>query len=334
MDVNSSFGNSTSAQQMFDVPGFIAFNVIMLVGVIVPVTVLDMLIIVAFFVDKHSPLQVRLVLGNLISVGLVLLLILALEHLTALVLVTTNHPVPPREWCSFISWVLLGGNCLRLVLTATFSVVVFIMILKGVKAVNKIALAISLLVLWIVAFFALSLPLVVVDPHSVYVSGVACVPRKVEKSIIKRIVAPLCIFGLILVPLFLTIAMPIASSVYLYKHKVSASNNRAFLSAMVKLGAFLILGGIISFSGDFLPAFISLVAPTISESVLFYMIFALFNLSLWPTPILILVYMKNAWAKNAVFKKLTNLLRTAPVPQSNTTNTKSRTLSTSSTKAK
>ena len=107
---NSSFANSTSAQQVLDVPGFITFNVLMLVGVIVPVIVLDTLILVAFFVDKKSPLQVRLVLGNLISVGLLLLLILTLEHITALVLVTTNQPAPPRELCSFISWLCLEAT--------------------------------------------------------------------------------------------------------------------------------------------------------------------------------------------------------------------------------
>ena len=170
---STSLGNTTSAEEMFGIPGFIAFNVIMLVGVIVPVAVLDTLIFIAFLVDKHSPLQVRLVLANLITVGLVLLLILALEHLMALVLVATDHQVPPRELCSFISWALLGGNCLRLVLTATFSIVIFIMISKGVKAVNKIALVIFLIVLWVFVFFVVSLPLVVVDPHSVYIAGVA-----------------------------------------------------------------------------------------------------------------------------------------------------------------
>ena len=161
-----------------------------------------------------------------------------------------------------------------------------------------------------------------------------CIPRKVEESIVKRVVAPLCIFGLVLVPLLLTIAMPIASSVFLYKHKVSDSGTKTFLTAMVKLGAFLILGGIISFSGDFLLAFLSLVFPTISEPVLFYMIFTLFNLSLWPTPILIMFYMKNAWSKNAVFKKLVNLLRISPTPEVNTytTNSKSRSMSLSSSK--
>ena len=288
----------------------------------------------AFFVDKKSPLQVRLVLGNLISVGLRLLLILSLEHITALVLVTTNQPVPPRELCSFISWALLGGNCLRLVITASFSVVVFIMILKGVKKVNKIVLVTSLIVLWIVVFFGLSLPPVVVDPHSVYIAGVACIPRKAEEAIIKRLVAPLCIFGLVLVPLFLTIAMPIASSVYLYKNKVSDSNNKAFLSAMVRLGAFVIVGGVISFCGDLLPAFITIVAPTVNESVLVYMIFTFFNLSLWSTPILTLVYMKNAWAKNELFKKFANLLRTATESQSSSNSTIKHTFSTSITKPK
>ena len=74
---------------------------------------------------------------------------------------------------------------MRLVITAIFSVVVFIMILKGVKKVNKFVLVISLIVLWIVVFFGLSLPLVVVDPRSVYIAGVACIPRKAEEAIIK-----------------------------------------------------------------------------------------------------------------------------------------------------
>ena len=131
----------TTAEQMVAVPDFIAFNVIMFAGVIAPLAVLDTLILMAFFIDRRSPFQIRFVLGNFMLLGLLTLLFLTLEHLTVIVLVTTDQPVPPPQFCSFITWALLSANSVRILLSATFSVMVFILIVKRVKALKKTVLS-------------------------------------------------------------------------------------------------------------------------------------------------------------------------------------------------
>ena len=300
MDTNSTFGNSTTAGEMVAVPDFIAFNVIMFAGVIAPLAVLDTLILVAFLIDRRSPFQIRFVLGNFMLLGLLTLLFLTLEHLTVIVLVTTDQPVPPPQFCSFITWALLSANSVRILLTATFSVVVYIMIVKGVKAVKKTVQVVSLIIMWVIVFFTLTTPILILSSNHFYAAQVACTPTEFEENTVGRIVVGLYVTGLKVIPIVVTVSMSIASAVYLYKHRISDRARKDFFTAMAKLAAFLILGSAISFSGHTLFIFIGKIFTSASELASFYVFFTLYNLSLWPTPILIMAYMGMLFS----FKKL------------------------------
>ena len=296
-NLTSNSTNYSDGSSMVNAPAFIAFNVVMLVGFILPAAVLDISILVAFAVDKVTPIQIRFILANFLLVGLVILFLLTLEHLTALVLVTTDLPLPPLDFCSTILWALFGAGALRLMLTASFSIVVFVMIVKGMKAINTIALIVSFIVLWIVCFFSLNIPLLALPGNNAYVDGVACLPvgNKDRMDIVFATIYVL-VFGV--APLVVSIVMPITTFVYLFKHKTSESSNVPFLKAMAKLSSLLIVGGLINFIGEVSPALISVVAfsalnASISGLAVFYTSLILLNLSLWPTPILILVYVKS-----------------------------------------
>ena len=317
MDFNSTFGNTTTADQAFSVPGFIAFSVIVLAGVIAPLAILDTLILVGFFVDKHTPFQIRLVLGNLIALGLITLLFLAVEHLTVFALMATDNPVPPPHLCSFITWILFSASSVRLLLTAAFSVVVYVMIANGVKGVNKIALLVSLIIMWIIGFFTITVPILITSSNSFYAAQVACTPGGFDESIMSRIVAALYVTGLKVIPIVITVLMSIASGVYLYKHGVSDRKRKVFLTAMSKLAAFLIIGSIFNFSGHTLPIFIEKIFPSASEEASFYIFFTLYNLSLWPTPILVMVYMRKSYS----FKTLPCMRNKAGTSENSTTST-------------
>ena len=311
MDFNSTFGNTTTADQAFSVPGFIAFSVIVLAGVIVPLAILDTLILVAFFVNKHTPLQIRLLLGNLMVLGLITLLFLTVEHLTVFVLMATDNPVPPPHLCSFITWILFSASSVRLLLTAAFSVVVYIMIVKGVKGVNKIALLVSLIIMWIIGFFTITLPVLITTSNSFYAAQVACTPVEFDDNVMNRIVAGLYVTGLKVIPIVITVSMSIASGVYLYKHGVSDRNRKDSLTAMAKLAAFLIIGSVVNFSGHTLPIFIGKIFPSAGEVATFYVFFTLYNLSLWPTPILVIAYMRKSYS----FKTLPCMRNNACAPE-------------------
>ena len=290
--------NYSGASTMLDVPGFIAFNVLMLIGCILPVATLDISILVVLAVDKVTPGVIRFILGNVLIVGLVMLFLLTLEHVMALVLVTTDHPPPPLDFCSVILWALFGAGALRQTLTATFSIVVFIMVRKGIKAVNKTALLVFVIILWVVCFFTLNIPLLAIPNNNVFVEGIACLPVGKGHSVGDICAAVyISVFGVI--PLLIGTAMPIAIFVYLYRHRTTESSNPAFMKAMAKLSALFILGGSINFLGQVSPAIISVAASSgsIPELAVSYVFLTVFDLSLWPTPILILVYVKGLNAR-------------------------------------
>ena len=293
-----NYSNSSDAPH---VSGAVAFNVLMLVGCILPAAVLYTSILGALAVDKLTPIQIRLILVNYLLAGVLMLFLLTLEHLTALVLVTTDHPLPPLDLCSTILWALFGAGALRMTLIATFSIVVFIMIVKGIKAINKTALVICIVILWIVCFFSLNIALLALPDNNAYVDGIACLPVG-EKDSIDDLFAGLYIFAFGFVPLCFSIAMPIITIVYLFKHKSRDSASMPFLKAMAKLSLLFILGGLMNFAGQISPAIISVAVfssskrsvPGLTAS---YMFLTFFSMSLWPSPILILVYMKGLHAK-------------------------------------
>ena len=89
--------------------------------------VVNSLMVVALILDKlkTTPVPIRIVIVNLLAASLTVILGLYLEHLTALVLISGEQPLPPVGFCSFIIWLFAGGGASRLVFTATFSAVMF-----------------------------------------------------------------------------------------------------------------------------------------------------------------------------------------------------------------
>ena len=296
-NLTSNYTNYSDASQLLDVPAFIAFNVVMLVGCILPAAVLNISILVAFAVDKVTPGKIRFILANFLLIGVVMSLLLTAEHLTALVLATTGYPLPPLEFCSTILWALFGAGALRLTLTAYFSIVVLILIVRGIKAINRTALVVSMVSLWVVCFFSFNVGILAIPNHTDYVVDAACLPVG-RHDYRDEVIASMYILVFGATPFFLSIVMPIVTLVYIFKHKTSNSSND-FLKAMAKLSSLLILGGMVNFIGEVLPAVITKVGFSLPDKTnlgenVFYTTLTFFDLSLWPTPILILVYVKSA----------------------------------------
>ena len=300
-NLTSNFTNYTDVTPTLDVSGVIAFNVLMIIGCIVPAAVLYTSLLVALATDKGTPRQIRFILVNFLLAGIVLLILLTFEHLTALVLVTTDHPLPPVDLCSTVLWALFSACALRMTLTATFSIVVFIMIVKGIKAIKWIALIISVAILWILCFFSLTIPLLALPGNNAYVDGVACLPVG-EKDSTDDIFAGLYVLIFGLVPLLFSIVMPIITLVYILKHTTTESSSMPFLKAMARLSLLFILGGLMNFAGQVFPVLISVgVFSSSNKSIpgvtVSYVFLTFFSMSLWPSPILILVYVKSLHAQ-------------------------------------
>ena len=292
MEMENSTLNVTEEQ--FALLDFIAYNVVMVMVFVIPVSVVNTVTIVALLLDKTTPVPIRIVIVNLLAASLIVILGLYLEHLTSLVLIGGEQPLPPAEFCSFIIWLLAGGGASRLVFTATFSVIVFVIVKNGMKAVSKIGLAISLVSLWIVTFL-LSTP--IFSPYFVgiqYYGRFACFPdirsgvTNAGANVIFVIVWAF-LFGII--PLAITITMPLVTTCYLQQH----INNKdvKFKKAMVKFALFLIIGILFNFFGQVMPPLIAALTHEryARGSSLVYLAFTLMNLSLIPTPVLIYIYL-------------------------------------------
>ena len=67
-----------------------------------------------------------------------------------------------------------------------------------------------------------------------------------------------------------------------------------FRKTLVKLGFFLLFGNVINCIGQIVPPMVSVIVnerqPTLAEAILAYSCFALLDLSLVPTPILLIIY--------------------------------------------
>ena len=295
---NVTEGPFTQDQKQFPLPDFVAYNVIMLVFFVIPVTVVNTLTIVALLLDKTTAVPIRSVIVNLLAASLIVILGLYLEHLTSLVLISGELPPPPAEFCSFIIWLLAGGGASRLVFTATFSVVVFVIVKGGEKAVSKIGLAISLTSLWIVTFLLSSPTLFLYTVGAQYLGGAACFPRAVEgvtNTTVNTIFVVLWAIIVGIVPLIITITMPLVTILYIQRHSITGDVK--FKKAMVKFALFLILGILFNFLGQVVPPIIAVAYQNVQDSALVYLAFILMNISLIPTPVLIYVYLGEVRTK-------------------------------------
>ena len=275
----------------------LVFNLLMLLGVLLPVTVGDALVLIALGRNKKIPIQIRVTLQSILLGCFIAIIALSFLHVTAVVLTTTNLSAPPREVCSFTFWLLSVGRVVRFVFIATFSVVVFVMVLKGVKAVHLKGLLIASIALWVIVSLLAAPVLSQSVVGAAYIGGAVCFPTPQENITIRDLNRAyigtwIIIFGAF--PLIITTFMTLATFCYIKKHKVSneAKGNRLFLKAMTKLALFLVLGNSLNFLGQAIPPAV-VIALDSPSSDLIYVALALFNLSQYPTPILMLVYINS-----------------------------------------
>ena len=305
----TAYNNATNdTEEQFPIPDFVAYNVIMLVFFVMPVSVVNTLTIVALLLDKTTPVPIRSVIVNLLAASLIIILGLYLEHLTSLVLISSNQSLPPIEFCSFIFWLLAGGGASRMVFTATFSVIVFVIVKGGAKAVSKIGLAISLTSLWIVAFLLSSPTLFLYSFGVKFLGGAGCFPQAVEgvtNTTVNIIFLSLwlTIFGII--PSVITITMPLVTTCYLQKHNITG--NVQFKKATVKFALFLILDILCNFLGRFVPIIIAFNNKNVQDLSPFYLTLFFANIFLIPTSILIHIYL------GGVRKKVKEILLCYPI---------------------
>lgn len=257
---------------------------------------LDVLVLLALIVDRSTVGIVRLVLGNIPAACLVVGVTIIVYDIAGIALVSTDTGYPENiiQFCKLSSVVIEAGGAARFLFLAAFSVTVYYIVRfhrSDKKESNRhafIGCVIVVIVLWGLAILVSSLVLfdfIVTD---------SC--RYTAIGGIVNVTVYFLVFG---IGGFATsITFLLLTTFYIRKHTTSDANHHdPFQKALVKLGFFLLIGNIVNCIGQIVP---SIVAAAVSEEretleaslIIRYNTQVLLDLSLIPTPILLIIYFK------------------------------------------
>ncbi len=293
--------NSTLLQgsdASLDSPGFMVYCILMVLIILVAGTVMGTTA-VALTMAQSIPRTLRLFLINLLLAGIFMGLggIFILGTSAVLVLVGSEHPRPPRYLCRVYTWIYGVGAVARLWSLAAFSLSVLAIVRFGKKTISLCFAVIIIAILWIVP---ISINLYVLLPYvyeAQFVSGVACFPDRNNIIIFQ---ATHTLFANWVtsggaIPILISIAVPIICLCYIKKNTVT--EDAQYRKGMAKFSLFLVVGGTINIAGQLVTGLVALN----SEAPGVYISYGIGALSLLPTPIIIIAYLKPFREK---FKKI------------------------------
>ena len=288
---NNTFNETgNTSQYVYPVsgPGFLVFNVVMLLAVVLPVIAANTVLLVALVLDSSTVKVVRLVLGSILVSCLLVALGLAMYHIAGIILNLSPVKTPPEVPCTITLFLIGFGGAARLEFMAAFAITVYIV--KSGRDTKKntfVAVLVAVIILWVVAFLGSS-PLLSQDTFFTGYSGPSC--AFAEAGIHSYITIGLYAFFFGLVPLCVTIIVLIITSCFIKYHSFAGIQAK---TAMVKCAFFLLLGSTVNWIGLFVPAINAFIEPTIgSAGGRIYTAYTLLNSALVPTPILIPIYFK------------------------------------------
>ena len=285
-----NISNSTEAPFAPSIPGLVVYY-LLFIAIIVPVTVANLLVLIAIFLDRTTSVYVRFSLCNIPLSCLVVSAGILLYNSAGLSLIIAGHHESIAEFCVPSLYLVSVGGTGQLLFLAVFSVNVYITVnhkkIIGALKAKKYYLCFfigSVLFVW----FAVILSRIVVF---FTFSGSTHSCRYTREGGVGNVVIDILVYG---VGGFVVTNVFLILTVCYTKHHTYSHQESAFKKAMVKLSFFLLLSNAFTFTGLILPAI--LVVSTSSEQmtlaayVAFYIATVLINLSLVPTPILIIAF--------------------------------------------
>ena len=280
-------------------PGFVVFNVVMLLGVELPVIAVNTVILVALVLESSIVKVVRLVLGSILVSCLIVALALIMYHIAGIILNLSPVNNPPELPCTITIFLVAFGGAARLVFMATFAVIVYIVVRSG-KATKKhvvVAVLVAVAVLWILSFLGTSPLLSLAVVYTRYTDSLSCGPTPNSTYSFIFVAWYVVFFGVVTITV--TIVFLVITVCFIKRHTIPNDDIR---NSMAKFGFFLLLGNGINLLGQIAPALIatfvvppgqeyqSLRVPSIAFAELIYTSYTLLNAALIPTPILVLIY--------------------------------------------
>jgi hypothetical protein len=303
--------NTTTEINPSDNPiNFLSFNLICLFLILIPVTILNATVLVLLLKDSNAKTRtIRFLLCNIPGSCLVVELGLILYHTTGIILELNAHSVDLMA-CRATMFVIAFGGIARILFMAFFAFTVFVIVRCQEQATKKnfMFFVIMAAVLWI-ASFVCALPVSIEDIVNVtYGHNISCGP--LPSSIGSYIYIGFYIFLFGFVSFIFTVVFLTLTICYICKNTVSAKD-REMNRAMLKLGFFLLFGNVLNVVGQVVPAMIATFLVDINRAEtgnigvflpgVACSTYVIINLSLIPTPILIITYYQPIRRK---FKRL------------------------------
>ena len=288
-----SMSNTTWPQESdkpLDSLGFMAYSILVTVLTLVAGA---LLVFTLMALTRANPIArvLRIFLINLLLAGLMAATAVALTATTSAVLVAadTDQPRPPQYLCRAYMWMFGAGAVARLWNLAAFSISVLAIVRFGKGSINWYAAAVIIAILWIVP---IAITLYTLLPRlfaAHFVHGVGCFPNNNSTDIIPQaryvfLAAWVTVGGL--TPLTISITVPIVCLCYIRQRVVKEEAQHR--KAMAKFSLFLVLGSAINIAGQLVPGLI----PFYSETAAVYLCYGIAAVSLFPTPIIIIAYLK------------------------------------------
>ncbi len=233
----------------------------------------------------------RVFLANLLLAGLMAAMAVGLTTGTSIVLVASDadQASPSQYLCRVYMWMFGVGAVARLWNLAAFSLSVLAIVRFGKRSISCCCAAVILTTLWIVPIVITLYTLLPKLFAAHFVHGVACFPDNNSTDVISQarytLLAAWVMVGGV-TPLTISIVVPIVCLCYIRQRVVKEEAQHR--KVMAKFSLFLVIGGAINIVGQLVPGLI----PFYSETAAVYLCYGIAAVSLFPTPIIIIAYLK------------------------------------------
>ena len=279
--------NSTRLSTELSEPGFAALYVAILLIEVVAVA-LAVLATCSLCCNLAIPRGIVAFLISQLAFSILIAFCTGSFYLLALILSLSSLETPPELFCQFLLWGYGFAAVGKMWSLMAFSFVALLITKYGIKVFKRVHIVLGVVGVWVGAFI---FNIYIILPSPVYavqyVDNVACFPNSAAIPRASRIptLTMWVLFGGI-IPLITSITIPIITLCYIKRNTImeGAENNKR----MARFALFLVTGNAINFLGQAVPGLIALSAEVLGVSLAYIFV----ALSLLPTPIIIIAFMK------------------------------------------
>ena len=287
--------NETSTINSYRIDaGLLAFACLLVLCLIVEI-ILILVTLIPLIGTNALPQSLRSFLSSQLLGGLLVALAGLVIGIVGLVLVP-NGQGGDFLLCTFFTFFYGVGAIVRMWSMAAYSVAVLLIIVYSRIKIKLIPVIVVIIAIWIISGL-MNMYVFFPEVYAVhYVGGTACFPDYDSIPVGARYgFAGIWMIAGGIVPLCISIVIPIICLCYLKRHNLSEGS--LYNKAMARFALFLVIGNSINLLGQAITA----IAAFYANGNEFYIAYTLVVVSLIPTPILILIFLKAVRQKMADF---------------------------------